>query len=244
MASDGHESGLASWAQGHEGGTAMRSHEVIEGQYNAAVHEATEQPDAAGFAQGVAAGLAWILGKTDVGPISGMVQVWPAPADVATEHGLAEAILTGQRAPADGVPRTQTAGIEHALMWAAGRSIQTPIASDDVDLRTRMEMQDELARVRGAQHNPGFSPAELDQLTGSVETLEWVLGVKVVAPLSAKVHDQAPGVEAIEDESDLADALRFGGTAPVGARPVTRDFAAGVDQCLRWVLSQTERSAL
>lgn len=244
MASEGQEPGLASRAQRHEGGTVMRSHEVIEAQYNAAVEEATEPSDVGGFAQGVVAALAWILGKTDVAPISAMVRVWPAPADVATEHGLAEAILTGQRAPMDGVSRSHTAGIEHALLWAAGRSIQAPISSGDVDLRTRMEMQDELARVRGVQQAPGFSPAQLDQLAGAAETLEWVLGVKVVAPLSAKAHDQAPGTEAIEDESDLADALRFGSTTPPGARLVSRDFAGGVDQCLRWVQHQTERSAL
>lgn len=227
----------------------MQSRDVIEEHYGTAAAElgllSTMSP-ADGWTLGVADALAWVLGRSEIAPVTLASVGWPSEDEVLTEHKAAEAVLYGRR---DGAGRSRqwTAGVEHGLLWAVGGTERPPISTDTPTLRARSVMFDELIQLRGCAENSDFSVEDHEQLTGAVAALEWVLGMATAPPLSFEVqHGRTPGVEAIEDESDLADALRYpdDDQVPPASRQVSRNFAAGVDQALRWAQTLTDRSAL
>lgn len=228
----------------------MQGREAIETQYEAASVElavpSIASPAGNSWALGVADGLAWVLGRSEIAPVTLASVDWPSEEEVMAEHWAARDVLYGHR-DGGGRPREWMAAVEHSLLWAAGGTEQLPLSPATPDLRPRSALTDELARLRACQQDPAFSRPDQEQLVGAVAALEWVLGTASTAPLSGRVADSAPGVESIEDESDLADALRYdsqGSNHLVAGPSVSRQFAAGVDQALRWAQALTDRSAL
>src|SRR5664280_2785124 len=225
----------------------MQSPEDLGAQYAAVLGELSDRGasgEPAGYFGGVADALSWVLGRGEVAPITMAPIAWPTPPEVMAEHRAAEDVLYRRRE--DSRSREWVGGVEHGLLWAGGGTPKSPVAGP-TKLRIAPVIRDEIAQLRELLVDGHFDEIDQANIAGALGVLEWVAGDIITAPLSGRVADQAPGVEAVEAEATFVDDLRQG-DGPVsddGSLPeVSWAFTSGVCQALRWVTCRSEDSAL